>query len=181
MTRDHPPIKGPFLSEKIWRCWILLSRTNQNWESAKTLSTCCNVIGLEVTHYRYTLDSHAFEKLKSHLLAQHQEPTTRHFSTPQGLSLAETMKNPNLMYGNRNHGSGARRTPDRLTYSPSTVDYDASSIQKSRSGRNPMMMAVKSVAGVFVSCFTPPETTSSKNFGDSDEFRAPSGKYLIFW
>ena len=44
-----------------------------------------------------------------------------------------------------------------------------------------MMMAAKSVAGVFVACFTPPETTSSKNYGDNDDFRAPSGEYLTFF
>lgn len=44
-----------------------------------------------------------------------------------------------------------------------------------------MKMAAKSVAGVFVACFTPPETTSSKNFEDSEESKAPSGQCLSFF
>lgn len=35
-------------------------------------------------------------------------------------------------------------------------------------------VAARSFAGVFVSCFTPPETKSSVSFADSAEFRAPS-------
>lgn len=44
-----------------------------------------------------------------------------------------------------------------------------------------MVTAVRSVAGVFVSCFTPPDSTSSKKFADSDEFRTPSGKYSVLF
>jgi hypothetical protein len=37
------------------------------------------------------------------------------------------------------------------------------------------------MAGVFVACFTPPEPepNSSKDFGYSEELKAPSGKLLV--
>ncbi|GLT46583.1 hypothetical protein SLA2020_203270 [Shorea laevis] len=76
------------------------------------------------------------------------------------------------IYGRRwNPSSGERSTPDRLPHSPSFSESSTSS-RKSNSSRNPVSVAARSVAGVFVACFTPPETT--KNFTDSDEFKAPS-------
>lgn len=70
------------------------------------------------------------------------------------------------------------RTSDRLPHSPSTSTYSSTTTtisQKSNSGRNPVIIAVKSVVEAFASCFTPPEPkSSSTNFGDSDSFKAPS-------
>lgn len=70
------------------------------------------------------------------------------------------------------------RTSDRLPHSPSTSTYSSTTTtisQKSNSGRNPVIIAVKSIAEAFASCFTPPEPkSSSTNFGDSDSFKAPS-------
>ncbi|WCJ22759.1 calmodulin-binding receptor-like cytoplasmic kinase 2 [Euphorbia peplus] len=80
------------------------------------------------------------------------------------------MKSPNSVYGRRNASSGGFSTPDRRQNSPSSSYSDASTATK----RNLLSSAAKSVAGVFVSCFTPPETTSSKKFVDSDEFKPSS-------
>ncbi|KAK6239820.1 hypothetical protein QUC31_005289 [Theobroma cacao] len=74
----------------------------------------------------------------------------------------------------RNHSSGVRSTPDRFAHSPSPSYSESSASRKSGSGRNPVTVAARSIAGAFVACFTPPETADSKNFGVSDEFGAPS-------
>ncbi|XVF22512.1 hypothetical protein REPUB_Repub12eG0179000 [Reevesia pubescens] len=76
----------------------------------------------------------------------------------------------------RNPSSGGiRSTPDRFAYSPSSSSYSESSAsKKSGSGRNPVTVAARSIAGAFVACFTPPDKDDSKNFGVSEEFRAPS-------
>ncbi|KAL3356147.1 hypothetical protein AABB24_017024 [Solanum stoloniferum] len=98
------------------------------------------------------------------------------------------MKSPNTQFsGGRRSSSGAvsmssssvgSRTSDRLPHSPSTSTYSSTTTaisQKSNSSRNPVILAVKSIAEVFASCFTPPEPkSSSTNFGDSDSFKAPS-------
>ncbi|XP_049402266.1 calmodulin-binding receptor-like cytoplasmic kinase 2 isoform X2 [Solanum stenotomum] len=98
------------------------------------------------------------------------------------------MKSPNTQFsGGRRSSSGAvsmssnslgSRTSDRLPHSPSTSTYSSTTTtisQKSNSGRNPVIIAVKSIAEAFASCFTPPEPkSSSTNFGDSDSFKAPS-------
>ncbi|KAM5555408.1 calmodulin-binding receptor-like cytoplasmic kinase 2 [Rosa sericea] len=78
-------------------------------------------------------------------------------------------------YGrHRNSSSDARSTPDRLPYSPTPSYYsDASTARKSTSGQSAVAVAARSVVGVFVGCFTPPETKSSVSF-DSEEFRPPS-------
>ncbi|PPD77709.1 hypothetical protein GOBAR_DD25362 [Gossypium barbadense] len=73
----------------------------------------------------------------------------------------------------RNPSSGIRSTPDRSAYSPSFSSYTASTA--SRSGRNPVKVAARSIAGAFVACFTPPETDDSNNLKVSNEFGAPSG------
>nr|KJB41367.1 hypothetical protein B456_007G101300 [Gossypium raimondii] len=72
----------------------------------------------------------------------------------------------------RNPSSGIRSTPDRSAYSPSFSSYTASTV--SRSGRNPVKVAARSIAGAFVACFTPPETDDSNNLKVSNEFGAPS-------
>ncbi|MBA0714953.1 hypothetical protein Golax_013891 [Gossypium laxum] len=72
----------------------------------------------------------------------------------------------------RNPSSGIRSTPDRSAYSPSFSSYTASTA--SRSGRNPVKVAARSIAGAFVACFTPPETDDSNNLKVSNEFGAPS-------
>ncbi|KAH1080950.1 hypothetical protein J1N35_020711 [Gossypium stocksii] len=72
----------------------------------------------------------------------------------------------------RNPSSGIRSTPDRSTYSPSFSSYTASTA--SRSGRNPVKVAARSIAGAFVACFTPPETDDSNNLKVFNEFGAPS-------
>ncbi|KAG5231379.1 hypothetical protein OIU77_010371 [Salix suchowensis] len=82
------------------------------------------------------------------------------------------MKSPYSLYGRRTPASGAGSTPDRVPYSPSSSYSSASTVKK----RNPLSVAAKSMAGVFVACFTPPEPepNSSKDFGYSEELRAPS-------
>ncbi|XP_048446142.1 calmodulin-binding receptor-like cytoplasmic kinase 2 isoform X2 [Pyrus x bretschneideri] len=77
-------------------------------------------------------------------------------------------------YGSRNPTSDPRSTPDRIPYSPSSPYSLSSTGQKSSSGRSVVSVAARSVAGAFISCFTPPETKSSVSFGDSEEFKAPS-------
>ncbi|KAJ6400609.1 hypothetical protein OIU84_016119 [Salix udensis] len=88
------------------------------------------------------------------------------------------MKSPYSLYGRRTPASGAGSTPDRVPYSPSPSSYSSASTVKKR---NPLSVAAKSMAGVFVACFTPPEPepNSSKDFGYSEELRAPSGKFLV--
>ncbi|KAL5572904.1 hypothetical protein UlMin_022501 [Ulmus minor] len=71
-----------------------------------------------------------------------------------------------------NPSSISQSTPERIPYSPSSAYSDTSIVRK----RNPVAVAARSVAGVFVSCFTPPETHSSKSFVGSVEFKAPSVK-----
>ncbi|XP_068328996.1 calmodulin-binding receptor-like cytoplasmic kinase 2 [Pyrus communis] len=77
-------------------------------------------------------------------------------------------------YGSRNPTSDPRSTPDRIPYSPSSPYSLSSTGQTSSSGRSVVSVAARSVAGAFISCFTPPETKSSVSFGDSVEFNAPS-------
>ncbi|KAK3194764.1 hypothetical protein Dsin_026074 [Dipteronia sinensis] len=83
------------------------------------------------------------------------------------------MRSPNHFFGRRNPSNAARSTPDRFTHSPSS-SYSDSSTVRNKSTKNPVALAARSVAGVFVSCFTPPESEKSTNFGDSEEFKAPS-------
>ncbi|KDP28601.1 hypothetical protein JCGZ_14372 [Jatropha curcas] len=80
------------------------------------------------------------------------------------------MKSPQSVYGHRNARSVTRSTPDRLHYSTSSTYSDVSTVRKP----NTLVAAAKSVVGVFVACFTPPEATISRNYGDSEEFRPPS-------
>ncbi|KAJ9563500.1 hypothetical protein OSB04_008660 [Centaurea solstitialis] len=88
------------------------------------------------------------------------------------------------MYGHRKNSSGDP-TPDRFTYppSPSPSSYSTYSSKpssdKSTPSRNPVKAAARSVAGVFVACFTPPEEEdthhkSSSAFGGSDAFSSTS-------
>ncbi|KAA8520656.1 hypothetical protein F0562_014912 [Nyssa sinensis] len=81
------------------------------------------------------------------------------------------MKSPNSIYGRRD---SVRSTPDRVTNSPCSFYSTSSSSHKSTSQRNPVKIAARSVAGAFITCFTPPETKPSKGVHDSDEFKAPS-------
>ncbi|TXG62908.1 hypothetical protein EZV62_009902 [Acer yangbiense] len=83
------------------------------------------------------------------------------------------MKSPNPFFGQRNPSNAARSTPDRFSHSPSSSYSDASTV-RNKSNKNPVALAARSVAGVFVSCFTPPESEKSTSFGDSEEFKAPS-------
>ena len=87
------------------------------------------------------------------------------------------MKSPYSLYSRRTRASGAGSTPDRVPYSPSSSYSSASTVKK----RNPLSVAAKSMAGVFVACFTPPEPepNNSRDFGYSEELRAPSGKFLV--
>ncbi|KAF5761380.1 putative protein kinase RLK-Pelle-RLCK-IV family [Helianthus annuus] len=84
------------------------------------------------------------------------------------------------MYGRRKDSSDIR-TPDRFSYppSPSPSSYSTSS-GRSTSGRNRVKGAARSVAGVFVACFTPPgeedtrHHSSSVYGGGSDTFSSTS-------
>ncbi|KVH97262.1 hypothetical protein Ccrd_000638 [Cynara cardunculus var. scolymus] len=87
------------------------------------------------------------------------------------------------MYGNRKDSSG-KRTPDGFNYPPSPTPssystYSSkSSSDTSTPSRNRVKVAARSVAGVFVACFTPPEEEthhkSSSGFGGSDAFSSTS-------
>ncbi|KAL1366917.1 hypothetical protein AAHE18_02G012900 [Arachis hypogaea] len=84
------------------------------------------------------------------------------------------------MKGRRNSSSDYRSTPERGGYSPgyasSEVSAKSTSSSTASGGRNWVSSAARSVAGIFTACFAPPEATirSSKSFGDSEEFKAPS-------
>ncbi|XVE73833.1 hypothetical protein DITRI_Ditri11bG0150400 [Diplodiscus trichospermus] len=69
----------------------------------------------------------------------------------------------------QNSSSGVRSTPDPFAYSPTSSYSESSASQKSGSGRNPVTVAARSIAGAFVSCFTLPVTDDSRNFGVPDE------------
>ncbi|GMI98413.1 hypothetical protein HRI_003510600 [Hibiscus trionum] len=79
--------------------------------------------------------------------------------------------------------SGARSTPDRFANSPSfsNSSYSAPPLvsRKPDSGRNPLTVAARSIAGAFIAFFTPPEKAESKNLKVSNEFGAPSGRRPI--
>lgn len=81
-------------------------------------------------------------------------------------------------YRRRSLTSDPQSTPDRIPYSPSSPYNDASTGQKSSSGKSVVAVAARSFAGAFVSCFTPPETKSSVSFAGSEEFRAPFGNSI---
>lgn len=82
------------------------------------------------------------------------------------------------MYGGRKDSSDIR-TPDRYSHppSPSPSSYSTNSSEKSTSRRERVKGAARSVAGVFVSCFTPPvdETRQHSSFDGSDLFSSTSG------
>lgn len=80
----------------------------------------------------------------------------------------------NPSYRRRDPSSDARSTPERFPYSPASCYSDASTARKSTSGQSAVAVAARSVAGVFVACFTPPETKSSASFSNSEEFKPPS-------
>lgn len=137
---------------------------------------------------RRTLASLIFWKIKVSsllslsLLTLHSlHTTTRHFyvyvpSLRSPLSFSEMRRTPS--YRRRSLTSDPRSTPDRIPYSPSSSYSDPSTGQKSSSGRSVVAVAARSVAGAFVSCFTPPEIKSSVSFAGSEEFRAPSGNSI---
>lgn len=130
-------------------------------------------------HIRRTLVcTHSY--IKS--LTKRSFSTTCHFHVLRSHSLSLPMKSPNSPYGGRKSTFGARRTPERVPYSPSSAYSDVSTAgTSSSSGRSRVSVAARSVAGVFVACFTPPETKSSTySVTDSEEFKAPSGKIPIF-
>ncbi|KAF8412225.1 hypothetical protein HHK36_000185 [Tetracentron sinense] len=70
--------------------------------------------------------------------------------------------------------SDGRRTPGRSEFAQSPAYSDVSSSRRSVSSLSSVKFAARSVAGVFGACFAPPETKTSKDLGDSDEFKAPS-------
>ncbi|KAF4386681.1 calmodulin-binding receptor-like cytoplasmic kinase 2 [Cannabis sativa] len=83
------------------------------------------------------------------------------------------MTSSDSSHGRRNSSSSSRTSmQDRIPYSPalSSAYSDTSSVRS----RNSVADAARSIAGVFVSCFTPPETKSSNSFADSEEYRAHS-------
>ncbi|KAG6749535.1 hypothetical protein POTOM_046587 [Populus tomentosa] len=88
------------------------------------------------------------------------------------------MKSPRSRNARRTPAYGVGYTPDSVPYSPTSSSYSSGSTLKKR---NPLSVAAKSMAGVFVACFTPPEPepNSSKDFGYSEELKAPSGKLLV--
>ncbi|XP_057981474.1 calmodulin-binding receptor-like cytoplasmic kinase 2 isoform X3 [Malania oleifera] len=77
------------------------------------------------------------------------------------------------MFGHRKPSSGMQSASERPMHSPSSAYSDSATFQKS-SGKNPVMIAAKSVTGVIRACFTPPEGKISRNWANSDEFKAPT-------
>ncbi|XP_040987270.1 calmodulin-binding receptor-like cytoplasmic kinase 2 [Juglans microcarpa x Juglans regia] len=66
-------------------------------------------------------------------------------------------------------------TPGRVPCSPCSVYSDTSTVGSSTPGRSRVSAAARSVAGIFVRCFAPPETKiSTFSVADSEEFKAPS-------
>ncbi|WOG88600.1 hypothetical protein DCAR_0207835 [Daucus carota subsp. sativus] len=74
------------------------------------------------------------------------------------------MKSPSKFSGGR---STASQTPDRASNASSSA-YSSSSSQRSNSRRNPVKVAARSVKGVFVACFTPPESENTRDFSVYD-------------
>ncbi|GMN44975.1 hypothetical protein TIFTF001_014159 [Ficus carica] len=75
-------------------------------------------------------------------------------------------------YGRRNPSSHSRSTPSRISESPSSTYSEASST----GSRSAVAAAARSVAGVFVACFTPPEINGSKSIAEPEEFKPHSVK-----
>ncbi|CAL5196052.1 unnamed protein product [Lathyrus oleraceus] len=75
---------------------------------------------------------------------------------------------------NRSQHSGHRATPDNISRSS---DFSTSNQSTTSSfGRNPVVAAAMSVAGLFAACFTPPDANNSKSLVvDSEEFKSSSG------
>lgn len=102
-------------------------------------------------------------------------------------------KSQNPLYEGRSPSTGVRSTPDRFFYSPGSHYSEASTVRNRKTSKNSLAMAAKAVAGLFVACFTPPETNSSKDFVNSNEFKPSPGMtpsrsssssffhYLISW
>ncbi|KAK6920097.1 Protein kinase domain [Dillenia turbinata] len=87
------------------------------------------------------------------------------------------MRSQDSSHGRRRWSSDARSTPDRFASSPASVFSTSSSASRrssNNSSQNSVRLAAKSVAEVFIACFTPPETKPSKNFGNSGEFKPPT-------
>lgn len=75
---------------------------------------------------------------------------------------------------NRSQHSGHRATPDNMSRSSDFSTSNQST--SSSSGRNPVVAAAMSFAGLFAACFTPPEANNSKSLVvDSEEFKSSSG------
>lgn len=102
------------------------------------------------------------------LLTRH---STQHPLSPTGR--AQTRR----MYGCRRPSSDAQPTLDRFYHSPSSA-YSVASSTASWKSRKPVSVA-RSVAGAFVSCFSPPEIDSpgTQGSGVSYEFRDRSGSF----
>lgn len=75
-------------------------------------------------------------------------------------------------------GSAGSGTPDRPSDSPAST-YSSSSTSshgKSNSDKNPVKIAARTVAGAFISCFTPPEKVETNNsLSSCDASDASSG------
>ncbi|XP_028769225.1 calmodulin-binding receptor-like cytoplasmic kinase 2 [Neltuma alba] len=88
------------------------------------------------------------------------------------------MKRPSSRSRRQSSGSGYSTPEHRHIYSSS---YDSSSvtIHRSNSSWNPVAVAARSVAAVFVGCFTPPDESNSRSFVDSQEFKASSSSSVV--
>lgn len=75
------------------------------------------------------------------------------------------MKSPNKFSGGRSTPS---QTPDRVSNTSSSAYSSSSSSHRPNSNRNPVKIAARSVKGVFVACFTPPESQNSRDFSVFD-------------
>ncbi|KAK6918354.1 Protein kinase domain [Dillenia turbinata] len=98
------------------------------------------------------------------------------FYCPSTSTTDEKMRSPDSSHGRRRRSSDIRSTPDRFASSPISVFSSSSTASRSsshNSNQNPVKLAAKSVAEVFIACFTPPETKPMKDFGNSGEFKHP--------
>lgn len=90
---------------------------------------------------------------------------------------------PTTYANHRVPSSGHRSTPDRIPRSPGYASSEVSTSQQSTTSsagsRNPVSAAVKSVAGLFAACFTPPETNNSKSFEYSVDLKSSSSSSVV--
>ncbi|XP_042477795.1 calmodulin-binding receptor-like cytoplasmic kinase 2 [Macadamia integrifolia] len=84
------------------------------------------------------------------------------------------MRSTAISYVSWNLSSGEGNRGTMSEFSRSSTCSDDSSVRKSASARNIVVIAARTVAEAISTCFTPPETTSSNDDRDFHQFRASS-------